>query len=331
MKSPLSAHMTDDLVALIGVELMRRQSVRSISRRFGPSEDMIYKVLDAMDTPKPYLPRVLCIDEFRANTDAGKMSVCVVDGIRGVLIDILRDRRPETLDTWFSQFSEEELESVDCLCCDMYWGFINAAERWLPCAEVCIDRFHVMRCTTKAFDKVRTRLQREVGFDIKRDLKRTRKLFLMRKSHLEGLDAKRIESDKEPLACRVEDLLKMNEELEVAYVRLQAFYHFVDKQANTQNRRRAFGNWISVSQSCGIPEMESVAKTFKKHRENILNGFRLDKTNAPAEGVNNAIKALKRACFGFKDFERMRKRCLLCLGTYQLEESNVALKKINHD
>ncbi len=263
MRGPLSAHVADDLVALIGVELMRRRSARIISRRFGPSEDMACKVLDAMDTPRPYLPGVLRVDELGADTDAGKTGACAVDGMRGVLIDVLRDRRPETLDAWFSQLGEEELRSAGCLCCDMRWGFVNAAERWLPCAEVCIDRFHVVRCTTKAFGKVRARPRREAGSDVKRGLRKARKLFLTREPHLEDLDAKRVESGKEPLAHHVEYLLGMSEELAEAYARPQAFYCFVDEQADAQNRRRAFGNWISVSQSCGVPEVESAAKTFK--------------------------------------------------------------------
>ncbi|WP_165056672.1 MULTISPECIES: ISL3 family transposase [unclassified Adlercreutzia] len=330
LKSPLSSHMTNDLVTLIGVELMRRQSARSISRRFGPSKDMACKVLDAMAVPEPYLPRVLRVDELEADTDAGKTGAYAVDGERGVLVDVLRDRRPETLDAWFSRFSEGELGSVDCLCCDMRWGFVNAAERWLPCAEVRVDRFHVVRCVTKAFDKVRARLQREACISVKQDLKGARKLFLMRKPRLEDLDAKRIESGKEPLACRVEYLLGTSEELAKAYARLQAFYVWADTDfANGREMKKALGDWISQAQNCGIKEIAMAAGSIKEAEEHVLNAYRTGKTNAYAENDNRKIKDMKRRACGFANFENMRRRLLLAFGYPPMSKEGVALPNYN--
>lgn len=45
-----------------------------------------------------YLPEALCIDEFKANTDAGKMAVAIADGDTGFLVEILPSLTSQCLD-----------------------------------------------------------------------------------------------------------------------------------------------------------------------------------------------------------------------------------------
>ena len=208
----------------------------------------------------------------------------------------------------------------------MYAAYISAAERWLPYAEVCIDRFHVAEVVTRAPGRVRIGVQGSDGMTAERAkrLKGCKRILCMRPADLAEYDAKRVARGKESPKRKVAWALSLDPALKLAHGRLMAFYEWSDAGGS----RRGLGNWISVSQDCGVPALESAARTFKKHRERILNGYRLDSTNAAAEGMNNAIKALKRVCFGFGKFERMRKRCLLVLGCTRLVERKLGLKDI---
>ncbi|WP_407944384.1 transposase [Megasphaera massiliensis] len=57
-------------------------------------------------------------------------------------------------------------------------------------------------------------------------------------------------------------------------------------------------------------EFRSVLKTFKDWRQAILNGLTQVYSNGFTEGMNNKINVLKRAAFGFQNFERFRIRIL---------------------
>lgn len=151
-----------------------------------------------------------------------------------------------------------------------------------------------------------------------------RRILCMRPSDLADYDARCAALGKGSPGKKVAWALSLDPDLALAHGRLMAFYEWSDAGGS----RRGLGNWISVSQDCGMPEVESAARAMKWHRERVLNGYRLDSTNAAAEGANNAIKVLKRVCFGFGTFEHMRKRCQLVLGCTLLVEQSLGLKDI---
>ena len=78
-----------------------------------------------------------------------------------------------------------------------------------------------------------------------------------------------------------------------------------------------------------VPEFKTVAKTFRRLREGTLNGFKFDKTNATAEGLNNTIKLLKKNAYGYKSFARMRRRCLFTLGYYRLVKMQANIRQVD--
>ena len=80
------------------------------------------------------------------------------------------------------------------------------------------------------------------------------------------------------------------------------------------DKRNSLSRWISLAQRSGVFEMKRAAKTLKRDSEGALNGCRLNKANATAEGLDNSIKAMKRMGYGFKTFKRMRRRRLLMPG-----------------
>ena len=50
-----------------------------------------------------------------------------------------------------------------------------------------------------------------------------------------------------------------------------------------------------------------------------------------AEGINNTIKVVKRVSYGFKDFRRMRRRCLLACGFYKIVKRETRLGDVGPD
>lgn len=61
----------------------------------------------------------------------------------------------------------------------------------------------------------------------------------------------------------------------------------------------------------GIPEFFPVIKTFQNWQKEILNTFIFGYNNGFLEGINNTTKVLKRNAYGFRRYDRFRKKILL--------------------
>ena len=61
-------------------------------------------------------------------------------------------------------------------------------------------------------------------------------------------------------------------------------------------------------------EVRSLSRTLRRWKEQILAGHRKHVSNGPTEALNNLIKRVKRAAFGFTSFRNYRVRALLYAG-----------------
>jgi transposase len=189
--------------------------------------------------------------------------------------------------------------------------------------------------------------------DEKRKLKKARNLLRMRRGSLEQIDfdyatglAERrhrivkqmpdidkatleslLPKPKAPKCGVVDALLEWDIELKVAYGLLQAFYEW-DAMPWCAEKRDGLEEWCKLAAASPLPEFKTAARTFRAHRTGILNGYKYGKTNATAEGLNNTIKLLKKNAYGFRDFEHMRRRCLITLGYYKLIHGSVHLPDV---
>ena len=56
--------------------------------------------------------------------------------------------------------------------------------------------------------------------------------------------------------------------------------------------------------------LDKMANMIEKHIEQILNHYDYPISTGPLEGINNKIKVLKRAAYGFRDMEYFKLRIL---------------------
>jgi transposase len=80
----------------------------------------------------------------------------------GHVIDVLDDRKSETLETWLKQRPKEHIGAIKTVSMDMWDPFIKAITETVPNAHevICFDRFHVAQHFGKAMDKVRAQEHR---------------------------------------------------------------------------------------------------------------------------------------------------------------------------
>ena len=106
-------------------ELQENISLTSIAKRYNVSISSVQRIMDKcypdFKVNKEHLPETMCINEFKSvkNID-GAMSFVLADHETKNIIDIVEDRRPNSLIEYFSRFSYEARDNVKYICMDMY-------------------------------------------------------------------------------------------------------------------------------------------------------------------------------------------------------------------
>ena len=108
---------------------------------------------------------------------------------------------------------------------------------------------------------------------------------------------------------RVEYLLYFNDDLRSAYYLKELFYKILDCE-NGEIGKMLFSKWILTAENSRLSDYRECASTFMNWGKSILNTFDYPYTNGFTEGCNNKIKVLKRNAYGYRNFERFRKRIL---------------------
>src|SRR5215469_9656610 len=240
-----------------------------------------------------------------------KYVTVILDKDHDRVLDVLDDRKAETLENWLKTQEKCDLSGLESISMDMWDPFIKAVKAAIPDAEqkIAFDRFHVSKHLNEALDKVRRREHRaflnETGesplsksrfqwfFNSNRTDNRTgkRKAFMsLTKLNLETARAWKIKETANSLW----DYVYMNV-AEAAWKKLLW--------------------WIS---HCRIPEMIKTGRTIRNYFWGILNAIRLKTTNGKLEAKNNSIQRIKRMACGFRNRDRFRNAILFHLGKLDL-------------
>ena len=242
--------------------------------------------------------RRLGIDEISGRKGRGSYCCVLTDLDRGIHIDILPNRKKETLRAYFQRLGPQWCTQIEAVSCDMWLPYIEVAEEFFPEATISIDRFHVVMGLNKGLDTMRRKLRRkhpkESAFKtIKWQLyKRVNKLSMREKEQLE-------------LA------FQQSEELRQMYELRNRFHEIFDQHSEHWTALEALNLWIKdVQQSVVAPLWKNFINTLTNWKGYILNYVDTRLTNAATEGLNNLIRHVKRISYGITNFEHLRLRVL---------------------
>ena len=73
---------------------------------------------------------------------------------------------------------------------------------------------------------------------------------------------------------------------------------------------QVLSKWILIAQNSRLKDYQDCAATLQNWAKSIFNTFDYPYTNGFTEGCNNKIKVLKRNAYGYRNFNRFRKRIL---------------------
>ena len=297
----------------IALELKNKISEKDIAKRFRVSPNTVERIIDSYyETKKLYkhhLPEVLSFDEFKSVKSAdGAMSFHMVDGKTGKTIDIVEDRRLNSLLTYFSYYTHKARSKVKLIVIDMYSPYISLIKVMFPNAEIIIDKFHLTQLISTALNKTRVMLMKKDKKNYNK-LKRYWRLILKPRNELDISKWRKYRCFDSLMTQQdvVNYLINTSEKLRQTYEVYQNIlsaiqsndYLELKKALNTQNDK--ISNYMKTS-----------IKTLKKYLPYIKNTLSNPYHNGFVEGNNNFIKVIKRIAFGFRSFRRFKARIMIC-------------------
>ena len=277
--------------------LHHRWSMKDIARDTRTSVSGVARCLALYPQGKPReLPRVLSFDEFKGNANGERFQCILTAPEERRILDILPDRRGSTIQSYLRSFSNRQ--DVQYVVMDMNQGYRDIARAFFPQAKIVIDRFHVARYCTWAMDDVRRAVQKHLLPASRKHFKRSRRLLIARRALLS-------EEDR----AAVDVMLHFSERLYQAYALKELFFQFMDAKSSS-TAAELLSKWFDAYDRLQLPEFSPGRRMLKNWKPYILNAFDCPYSNAFTEGCNNAIKALKRVAFGFRNFSNFRARIL---------------------
>lgn len=220
---------------------------------------------------------------------------------RRIVLDILPDRKKETLVQWLKvPPAGVILSKLTFAATDLWAHYRDGVQSVFPQVAVVADRFHVVQNLHKVIHKERRKAQKAATTEEeKKQLKGLRYLLLKNKQKLTKKETERLQkvAENHPSLYR---LWQLRQELHDWYeVRtIPEFAHI------TLNR------WIYSARQLGMNALDGFCNTLESWQTEIVNFFEHRITSGFVEGMNSKIRVLKRIAFGIPNDAHFRLRVI---------------------
>ena len=295
---PRYYRVTSRLVAEIIVAFKKVVSAKEIGCRFNVSGMTAMRYFQHYNHKPTALPEVISLDEFKGNSGGQKYNSIVADPSGRKVLDILPDRYENNLVKYFSQF--ESKSNVKYFVCDMNPHFRQVAKICFPQATIVADKYHVIRQTYWAMERVRKNEQNKLPKRHRRYFKKSRYLLMKPMEKL---------NDEEMYQLAL--MFEIAPRLADAY-RIKNDFLSVIRTKSAEEGKKALVDWLYSVEVMDLPEFHDCTKAYHNWFHEIVNSLDVPWTNGFIEGCNNKTKVLKRTCYGMRNFNNFRKRILFC-------------------
>jgi transposase len=282
------------------IQVAQECSVEATARLCGLTWDRSWNALERAvnrgRARKPHrVPVRIGVDE-KSIARGHRYESLVYDLDFGTVEYVCDDRGQQSLESYYQQFTREELSKVKAVAMDMWDPYIAATKAHVPEADkkIVFDRFHVMRHVVEAVDKVRKSEHKQLSELGEEVLKGTKYLWLWSQENIpqwrqEEFDALR---SKDLRVCR-------------AWAIKENLRHLWDYRYEAP-MRKYFKRWYFWATHSRLEPIKKAAKTLKSHVNNIVTYARHQITNALGESINAKIEKVKRLACGFRNRSHYR-------------------------
>jgi transposase len=226
----------------------------------------------------------------------------IVDLDRGKPSATIKGRRAEDVIAWFHSRPQDERDLVEVVVLDMSKSFFAAVTEVFGDRVQVIDRFHVVQQAVDALDGVLRSVQKQLGPEEAKDLKKLRKRWLT--------SANQLEVDE--LIARYEWRRRFPE-LRETIDWVPDLRRWFDRQYEKPAREALLKLIERAGQSVQEP-LQRIAGTLTRWFNPIVRYIRNRYTHGMSEGFNNKIKLIQRMAYALRNEHNRRKRSLASCG-----------------
>ena len=282
------------------IDTLKECDVTGVTRLTGTSWDeawgvMMRAVNRGLARKQHQVPAHIGIDEKSFGKGHNYESiVCNLDG--ATVEYVVDDREKESLESYYLQFSKEQLAQVQAIAMDMWEPYVLATKDHVPNAaeKIVFDRFHATKQVTAAVDKVRRAEHKTLAQSGDERLKGTKYLWLRNEENIPDWR-------REEFAAVKSAELKTSRAWAIKES-LRKFWSY----SYTKCAERYFKAWYFWATHSRIGPMIQAAKTLKRHLANLLTYFKHRITNATSEGINSKIQMIKLMACGYRNRSHYR-------------------------
>jgi transposase len=277
----------------------RFSDLKSVRKAYQCSNRFLYQVvnerleLEIRKRQDPW-PTTIGIDEHsfqKRRTGPLPFVSLIADYNRKRVLELVPGKTQADMEYHLSHIPERE--NVRNVVIDLTDGYRNFVQSFFPRALLIADKFHVLRLLHGPINRTR----KEITGD-RRSLV-IRKLLLASGHRLDHFTKFAVWKwlDEHP---NLKELYSWKE-------RLHGFYRI----KGYNRAKRALYGMLDAMASSLLPEIQTLRKTLRRWRYEILNYFSCNGlTNARTEGYNNKAKVIKRRGYGYRNFQNYRRRVL---------------------
>jgi transposase len=238
-----------------------------------------------------------------------RFSTSIVDVGRGQLLDVVPGRSGVAPRAWLAAQGSSWLAEIRYATLDLSGSYRAVFDAMVPGATQVADPFHVTKVANEKLDECRRRVQNETfGHRGRKSdpLYRCRRLLTKADERLDDKGREKLlgllragdPHGEVMTAWHAKEAVRElygHDDPDLALV-------FVDRLA------------ADMDDPDHPVEVRSLGRTLKRWRLQIAAWHAAKVSNGPTEAMNNLIKRVKRAAFGFRDFANYRVRSLLYAG-----------------
>ena len=294
------------------IEVLVNTHIQAGRRILGISWDEAWHLMDRAvqrglrSKPKRIISQ-LGVDEKHAG--AGQDYVTIVcDLHRGTVEEVTEGNNCASLEAYFDQLTDEQLQGIEAVAMDMAGGYINAVSgRLLNGREkIVFDRFHIMKLMNEAVDKVRKQEHKHLRHEGNPMLTGTKFLWLygherVPAKHWDWFASLRSAGLKTARAWAIKEMLR-----------------HLWKYKSRAWAQKYWKRWYFWATHSRLEPVKKIASTLKSFLYGVLNYCKHRITNAMTEGINSKIETLWKSACGFRNKQRFRTVILFHLGGLKL-------------
>ena len=249
--------------------------------------------------------RRLGIDEIALRKGHKEFVVVLVDLEKHQLLGMAPSRRHADIKAVLLPWGAEVLAKIEEVSIDLSGNYRGLVHRLMPNAEIVADRFHVMKLVNQELNRARNAFVRKPT-DLPEGITPETAKAAMKNSKYALLKPEENLTDNQ--RDKLAEVKAVSPQLAAMHQHKEAFRALFDQNDSGQ-ATLDFLLWMANAQALFQSSVGTMTRWFGE----ILQYFEHRTTSGVVEGINNKLKLIKRSGYGFRNFERFRLLCLICL------------------